>query len=103
MRPGFAAFRLYDAVVERITRAERAAAVAAAAGHELNNELTVILSTVSDSLETLEPDHPARPELLELQDAARRCARTSSELLRFGLKRRLRPASTSFAELLREE
>jgi hypothetical protein len=59
--------------------------VAAAAAHDFNDELTVILSSVYSSITALEPGHPARPHLLDLQDAAQRCARKTSGLLSFGL------------------
>jgi hypothetical protein len=38
------------------------------------NELTIILSSVSHSIRALEPGHPARTHVLELQNAAERCA-----------------------------
>jgi len=72
--------------VERITLADRACAVAAAAAHDLNDELTVILSGVAGSLETLEPGHPARPLLLEARRAAERSAWKTSSLLHFGAR-----------------
>jgi hypothetical protein len=80
--------------VERITRADHACAVAAAAAHDFNNELTVILSSVSSLILGLEPGHPSRPQLVDLQDAAQRCARMSSGLLRFGIQRRTRSSAT---------
>lgn len=57
--------------------------MASAAAHDLNNDLTVILSSVSSSIQTLEPGHPARPLLLDLQSAAQRCAWKASGLLNF--------------------
>jgi len=39
--------------VERLTKADRACAIAAAAAHILNNDLTVILSSVEDSILSL--------------------------------------------------
>jgi hypothetical protein len=86
--------------VERITRADHACAVAAAAAHDFNDELTVILSSVSSSISALEPGHPARPHLLELQDAARRCARKSSGLLCFGLSGGARASRGPMEKLL---
>jgi signal transduction histidine kinase len=88
--------------VERITRADHACAVAAAAAHDFNNELTVILSSVSSLILALEPGHPSRPQLLDLQDAAQRCARMSSGLLQFGIQRRTR-ASSTLENLLADE
>jgi len=77
--------------VERITKYDHAFAVAAAAAHDFNNELTVTLSSVSNSIRALEPGHPPRPQLLLLQEGALRCAPKSSGLLNFGAKRRTRP------------
>ena len=86
--------------VERITKADHACAVAAAAAHDFNNELTVILSSVSHSIRALEPGHPARTHLLELQNAAQRCAHMTSGLLSFGGKSRTRALAMPFEELL---
>ena len=89
--------------MERITRADHACAVAAAAAHDFNNELTVILSSVSASIQALEPGHPARPHLLDLQDAAERCARKSSGLLRFGTKRSGNPSAGGMERVIEAE
>jgi hypothetical protein len=86
--------------VERSTRFDRASVVAAAAAHDLNDELTVILNSVSSSLATLDPAHPARPLLLELQSAAQRCVWKTSALLNFGLRRGVRPVATPLERLL---
>jgi hypothetical protein len=86
--------------VERITKADHAYAVAAAAAHDFNNELTVILSTVFDSIRALEPGHPARPHLLDLQEAAQRCSRTTSGLLAFSFSRGARVCAAPFESLI---
>jgi signal transduction histidine kinase len=77
--------------VERLTKNDRASAVAAAAAHILNNDLTVILSSVADSILYLEPGHPARPLLADLQQAAERCAHTAGALLSFGKRAGTKP------------
>jgi len=86
--------------VERLTKADQAYAVAAAAAHDFNEELTVILSSVNNSIEALEPGHPARPHLLDLQVAAQRCARTTSGLLAYSFSHGLRPLPTPFERLI---
>jgi hypothetical protein len=86
--------------VERLTHADRACAVAAAAAHDLNDELTIIVSTTSCSLETLEPGHPARPLLLELQRAAQRCVWKTSGLLNYGARRCARPVNVPMERLI---
>ena len=59
--------------MERLTHADRVCAVAAAGAHDLNDELTIILNGAAHSIEWLEPDHPARPLLMEIQHAVQRC------------------------------
>jgi signal transduction histidine kinase len=86
--------------VERITKADHAYAVAAAAAHDFNNELTVILSSLDHSMMALEPGHPARPYLLDLQEAVQRCTRTSSGLLTFSFSRGARMSSAPFESLI---
>ena len=86
--------------MERLTRADHAYAVAAAAAHDLNEDLTVILSTVRNSILELEPDHPARPHLLELERAAERCKRTASGLLAYSFGRGGRPMAAPFDQLI---
>jgi hypothetical protein len=46
--------------------------MAASAARGINDELTVILNSVVESLETLDSEHPARPLLLDLELAAKR-------------------------------
>ena len=86
--------------MERITRADRACAVAAAAAQDLNDELTVILSSVVGSLETLEPGHPARSLLFEARSAAQRCAWKASSLLTFSARNGVRRTPAPMEALL---
>ena len=87
--------------VERLQRTDRVCAIAAAAAHGLNNELTVILNSVSNSIPTLEPGHPARPDLLDLHLAVLRCSRIAAGLLEFSVTNGARPASAPLDRLLR--
>jgi hypothetical protein len=87
--------------VETIPKLTRAHVVAAAAAHELNNELTVILSSVTRSIEEIEPDHPAHALLLELRSAAQRCAWRASVLLNYSARHGLRPSPTPLEILTR--
>jgi hypothetical protein len=88
--------------VERLTKADRACAVAAAAAHDLNDELTVIVNSVSSSLHTLEPGHPVRSLLLDLQSAAQRCAWKTSGLLNYSARRGARGATVPMERLVLE-
>jgi len=89
--------------VERYTKTDQVYLLAAVAAHELNNELTVILSSVATVIEALDPEDPVRLQALELQEAARRCAQKASGLLRFGGRRGARAMRTSLARLIEGE
>jgi len=86
--------------VERFTRVDQACLLAAVLAHDFNNELTVILSSISTLIDELEPGHPAWPQALDLQHAAQRCARKTSRLLSFGMKRGGRAVRTSLDRLI---
>jgi len=85
--------------VERLLKTDRVCAIAAAAAHGLNNELTVILNSVSNSIPTLEPGHPARPDLLDLHLAVLRCSQITAGLLEFSTTTGGRAASTPLGHL----
>jgi len=87
--------------VERLLKTDRVCAIAAAAAHGLNNELTVILNSVSNSIPTLEPGHPARPDLLDLHLAVLRCSRIAAGLLEFSVTNGARPTSAPLDRLVR--
>jgi hypothetical protein len=89
--------------VEPLSRTDRVCAVAAAAAHDLNEELTVILSSITHSLRRLEPGHPARPALLDLQSAAQRCAWKSSGMLNFSARKGARPSAATMEALVADE
>ncbi len=74
--------------------------MATALAHGFNDELTVILNSISASLVALEPGHPAREPLFELKSAALRCARRSAESLEFGSRNGSRPLRASWAALI---
>lgn len=77
-----------------------ACAVAAAAAHDFNNELTVILSSVTDALAALDAQHPARALLLDIQAAAQRCVWKASGLLNFSARSNSGPIRASFEYLI---
>jgi hypothetical protein len=88
--------------VERLTQADRVCAVASAAAHDLNNELTIILNGAAHAIEYLEPGHPARPVLSELEHAAQRCVWKTSGLLNYGARRGIRPVPVPMERLILE-
>jgi hypothetical protein len=86
--------------MEHTSRTNRACAVAAAAAHDFNNELTVILSSVTGVLDSLGPQHPARERLLDIQAAAQRCVWKASGLLNFSARVNAGPVRASFEYLI---
>ena len=88
--------------MEEPSNAKRAGAVAAAAAHDFNNELTVILSSVTDALCRLESGHPARALLLDIRAAAQRCVWKTSALLNFSARLNSGPVRASFEYLVDE-
>jgi len=88
--------------VERLTNANRACAIAAAAAQDLNDELTIILNGAVGSIIHLEPGHPARPLLQELREAAQRCVWKTSGLLNYSARRGIRPAPVPMERLMLE-
>lgn len=65
------------------TAPDRAGMLAAAVASEFNDELTLILSHCERSLEILGGGHPAAEALMELRQAALRCAAITHCLLTF--------------------
>jgi hypothetical protein len=81
-------------------RTDHAYAVAAAAARDFNDELTVILTSVSESLGSLDEGHPAHAILLDLQGAAQRCAWKAAGLLQFSARRGTRPSAAPLESLI---
>ena len=89
--------------MERFSKADRPYAVAAAVAHDLNEELTVILNSVTRTIDALDPGHPAFPLLVDLLASAQRCAWRSSKLLNFCARKGYLAAPLSVQRLLDEE
>lgn len=90
----------YYAVVERLTNADRTCAVAAAAAHDFNDELTIIVNSASKSILMLEPGHPARPYIADIESAAQRCIWKASGLLTYTARRGVRPVSATMERIV---
>jgi len=80
-----------NVTVERLTRTDRASAGAAAAAHDINDEMTIILNSTWASLRLLEPGHPARLLLYDLSAAAQRCVWKTSAMLDFSTRHGVYP------------
>ena len=86
--------------MEHLYLIDHTATVASAAAHDLNEELTIIFSSVCDSLSALGAEHPARPLLLAARSAAQRCAWKASGLLNYTARMGVGPVRNSFESLL---
>ena len=81
------------------TRA-RAVEVAAAFGHDLNNELTIIFTGIAECIDMADADDPILPFLLNMRAAAKRCAWKASGLLNFAARNGSRTVRASFECLI---
>ena len=88
--------------MERLTRNQRASAVAAAAAHDINDEMTIIVNSAWASLELLEPGHPARLLLHDLNAAAQRCVWKTSAMLNFSTREGFYPLNAPVEHLTQE-
>jgi hypothetical protein len=89
--------------VESTTQNGRVFAVAVAAAHDLNDELTVIINSLSESMEYLRPGHPAWDYLGEIQGAAQRCIWKVAGLLNYTALKGTRPHSIALERLIAAE
>ena len=97
---GFGRVASYPEGVERSNKIDRASALVSAAAHDFNEELTIICSSLADSISTLEPGHPARALLMEARGAAQRCAWKAAGLLNYMARAGIRPIRRSLESLL---
>ena len=79
---------------------DRAAAVMTAFAHDMNNNLTIILSATQTALENMADDDPDRPSLIEAKAAAQRCVWKSSGMLNFAARISKPRTKESFEKLI---
>src|SRR5712692_5430856 len=65
--------------------------LAGGVAHDFNNLLTVIIGRSEVLLGRLSKNHPMRPELLVIYDAAQKASGVTRQLLAFGRKQVLQP------------
>ena len=88
---------------EPLTKADRGAALMGIAGHDLNDDLTVVATGTAEALARLEPDHPARPFLLDVSAAAQRCAWKTAAMLDYAARKGVRASAAPLERMLGQE
>src|SRR5260370_37798428 len=89
---------------EQIQAAHKMEAVGRLAGgvaHDFNNLLTVIIGRSEVLLDRLSKNHPMRPDLLLIYDAAQKAAGVTRQLLAFGRKQVLQPKVLNLNAVIR--
>ena len=66
------------------------------------DELTIIANSASESILYLEPGHPARPYIADIENAVQRCIWKASGLLTYSTRRGVRPVSASMERIVSE-
>jgi hypothetical protein len=88
--------------VEKVAAANMrmAWAVTAAAAHEINDELTIIMGSIGAWLATTPAEDPDRDLMLGVRAAVERCAWKTTVLLDASQRRGVRPSAASVERLL---
>jgi len=74
--------------------------LAGGVAHDFNNLLTVILGNIQLSAADLEPDHPAKRNLLNIEKAADAAASLTRQLLAFSRRQMIEPKVVSMNDLI---
>ncbi len=77
--------------LQQAQKIESVGRLAGGVAHDFNNMLGVILGHVELSLDSIGPDHPLRPDLEEIRNAAQRSADLTRQLLAFARKQTITP------------
>ena len=80
-----------EAEVRVVHRMEAVGRLAGGVAHDFNNLLTVIIGRCEVLLGRLSTNHPMRPDLLLIHDAAQKAATVTRQLLAFGRRQVLQP------------
>ena len=75
-------------------------AVTAAAAHDINDELTIILGSIGAWLATTPADNPDRDLLLAVRASVQRCAWKTAALLEASERKGVRPSAAPVERLL---
>src|SRR5437667_3429410 len=83
--------RRLEEEIQAVHKMEAVGRLAGGVAHDFNNLLTVIIGRCEVLLGRLSKNHPTRPDLLLIYDAAQKAAGVTRQLLAFGRKQVLQP------------
>ena len=89
-----------EAQLQQAQKMESIGRLAGGVAHDFNNMLGAILGNAELALEAIEPSHPVRADLLEIQAAARRSADLTRQLLAFARRQTFSPRVLDLNETL---
>lgn len=92
--------RALEEQLHHAQRVEGLGELTGAIAHDFNNYLTAIIAPIELVLQDLPDDDPARAELLQARETAKRAATLTGQLLSFGRKRVSNPRPFDMNELL---
>lgn len=81
----------------------RACAVAMAAGHDLNDELTILANCLIQAVEQTPAEDPRRFLLVEARRSVQRCIWKTSGLINYGARHNARPTKFSMERLILDQ
>lgn len=85
--------------MDPLSKSERIATVSAAVASDLNDELTILLSSIQLAIRVIRPGDPAFQRLLEIQSAALRASWLVSNLLTYSTRNGARRTAATAAAL----
>jgi PAS domain S-box-containing protein len=93
--------RRLEEEIRGVHKMEAIGRLAGGVAHDFNNLLTVIIGRCEVLLGRLTSNHPMRPELLLIHDAAQKAASVTRQLLAFGRKQVLQPRILNLNAVIR--
>jgi PAS domain S-box-containing protein len=90
-----------EAQFHQAQKMEAVGRLAGGIAHDFNNVLATILGAADLVLSDLAADSPARPDVLEIRQAAHRASQITRQLLAFGRKQVLQPRVLELDEIIR--